>query len=78
MPSSVICEMTSKLRLAIGVIIVMVVWALYIVRVTLGVGPMHDYGGNQAPALHYLVGALIVTAMVTIWIVVRAMMMGRK
>jgi hypothetical protein len=33
---------------------------------------MHDHDGNQAPALHYLLGALIVTGMVTVWIVARA------
>ena len=61
-----------KLRLVIGAAITVLVWALYIVRIAFGVGPMHDYEGNQAPALHYLVGALVVTGMVAVWIVVRA------
>ena len=67
-----------NLRLAIGGAIVVIVWTLYLVRVTLGVGPMHDDGGNQAPAMHYLAGALTVTAMVVLWIVLRAIMMRRQ
>lgn len=53
-----------KLRLAIGAMIAALVWVLYVVRVAFGVGPMHDDEGDQAPALHYLVGALAVTGMV--------------
>jgi hypothetical protein len=63
-----------KLRLVIGATITAIIWALYVVRVTLGVGPMHDHEGSQAPALHYLVGALMGTGMVAVWIVVRAIM----
>lgn len=59
-------------RLAVGAVITAFVWVLYIVRVVFGIGPMHDYDGNQAPALHYLLGALIVTGMVVVWIVVQA------
>ena len=61
-----------KVRLTIGALISAFVWALYIVRIALGVGPMHDYEGKQAPALHYLAGALIGTGMVAVWIIVRA------
>jgi membrane-bound metal-dependent hydrolase YbcI (DUF457 family) len=64
-----------KLRLMIGAVLSAIVWALYVVRVTLGVGPMHDHNGIQAPALHYLLGALMVTGMVAVWIIVRALMM---
>jgi len=41
-----------RLRLIIGAIITGIVWALYVVRATFGFGPMHDYQGNQAPAIH--------------------------
>jgi hypothetical protein len=61
-----------RLRLLIGGAIMAIVWAMYVVRVTLGIGPMHDTAGQQAPAVHYLVGALVATAMVGVWIVVRA------
>jgi hypothetical protein len=67
-----------RLRLAIGSVIVVFVWTLYIVRVTLGIGPMHNTGGQQAPAMQYLVGALTVTCMVAIWILVRAIMTRRQ
>jgi hypothetical protein len=50
---------------------------MYIARVTLGAGPMHDEQGNQAPATHYLVGALLVTGMVAFWIFVRSLMTRR-
>ena len=63
-----------KLRLLIGGAIAVIVWAMYVVRVTLGIGPMHDMAGQQAPAMHYLLGALLTTGMVAIWIVVRAIM----
>ena len=56
-----------RLRFAVGATIAAIVWALYLVRVTLGIGPMHDEGGRQAPTLHYLVGALVVTGMVVVW-----------
>ena len=61
-----------KLRRVIMAMIIALVWALYIVRVALGVGPMHDYEGHQAPAFHYLVGALVATGLVVVWILVRA------
>src|SRR5262245_6774965 len=61
----------SKLRLMIGAGLTAFVWVLYFVRIFLGVGPMHDHQGNQSPAAHYLMGALVVTAMVVTWIVVR-------
>ena len=67
-----------KLRLLIGGVIVAIVWTTYVVRVTLGIGPMHDTAGQQAPAMHYLAGALIGTGMVSIWIVVRAIMSRRQ
>jgi hypothetical protein len=67
-----------KLRLIIGAVITVIVWGLYVVRVTFGFGPMHDYQGNQAPAIHYLGGALVVTGMVAVWIVVRAIMTSRQ
>lgn len=59
-------------RLAVGAVITAFVWVLYVVRVVFGIGPMRDHEGNQAPALHYLFGALIVTGMVAVWILVRA------
>jgi hypothetical protein len=62
------------LRWIIGAPITAIVWALYVVRVSVGVGPMRDYEGNQAPSLHYLAGALVVTGMVATWIIVRAIM----
>jgi hypothetical protein len=61
----------SRLRLLIGPAIALFSWVLYGLRVTLGVGPMYDSRGTQAPAIHYLVGALVVTVMVAIWIVAR-------
>ncbi len=67
-----------KLRLIIGCAFLVVVWSLYFVRLIFGVGPAHDYAGNQAPAFHYLVCALIVTGMVAVWLVVRGLMMPRK
>jgi hypothetical protein len=67
-----------RLRLIIGAIITVIVWAMYVVRVTLGFGPMHDYDGNQAPANQYLGGALTVTGIVAVWIVVRAIMTSRQ
>ena len=67
-----------KLRLLIGGIIVAIVWTTYVVRVTLGVGPMHDPAGQQAPAMHYLIGALVTTGMVAIWIIGRAIMSRRQ
>jgi hypothetical protein len=59
------------LRLLIGAAITILIWTLYVIRVMHGIGPMHDYRGNQAPALHYLVVALVVTGMVAIWIFAR-------
>jgi hypothetical protein len=64
-------------RLLTGAAITFSIWTLYVFRVTLGMGPMHDHQGNQAPALHYLVAALAVTGMIAIWIIARAIM-GRK
>jgi hypothetical protein len=55
----------------IGGAITSVMWMFYAARMAFGVGPMHDYQGNQAPALHYLVGALVVTGAIAIWIVAR-------
>ena len=66
-----------KLRLVIAAAIAALVWTLYLIRITLGVGPMRDYNGTQAPAFHYLAGALVVTAMVAIWIIVRGLMTRR-
>jgi hypothetical protein len=65
-------------RLAICAAIALIAWTLYIVRLTLGVGPMHDHDGSQAPALHYLIGALVVTGMVAAWIALRAIMTRRR
>ena len=62
------------LRWMIGAAITAIVWALYVVRLSFGVGPMHDHEGTQAPSLHYLAGALVVTGMVATWIIVRAIM----
>jgi hypothetical protein len=62
------------LRLAIGGAIVLFVWTAYAARLTLGVGRLRDTQGNPAPVLHYLVGALTVTGLVAIWIVVRGVM----
>jgi hypothetical protein len=60
-------------QLAVGAVITVFVWGLYIVRVVFGVGPMRDHEGNQAPALHYSFGASIVTGIVVVWwIVARA------
>jgi hypothetical protein len=69
----------SGLRLVIGTVIVLFAWGLYAVRLATGVGPMRDHEGNQAPAAHYLVGALMVSGMVVVWVVVRGMMgRGRR
>ncbi len=68
----------SKPRLVIGGAITAYVWMLYGIRLTLGTGPMHDLAGNQAPALHYLVGALVVTGAVGVWIIMRAVMANRR
>jgi hypothetical protein len=62
-----------RLRHALGGSMIVIMWALYIVRITAGIGPMHDERGGQAPALHYLVGALLTTAMVGVWVIVRGM-----
>jgi hypothetical protein len=62
----------SAARVVIGATFLVLVWALYIVRVAFGVGPMHDEGGRQAPTVHYLVGALVVSVMVGGWLVSRA------
>jgi hypothetical protein len=59
------------IRILIGGSIVVFIWAVYLVRVIWNVGPSRDYEGNQSPAYHYLVGALIVTGMVAAWIVLR-------
>ena len=63
-----------KLRLLIGAAFIVIVWVAYGVRVIWGIGPAHDYQGRQAPASHYLGGALIVTGLVVVWITVRAIM----
>jgi integral membrane sensor domain MASE1 len=67
-----------KLRLVVGAVITVLVWVLYLVRAVFGMGPMHDKEGNQAPALHYLAGALIVTGMVMVWIIVQAIIAHHK
>ena len=59
----------SVARNIIGGLFVTFVWGLYLVRIVWGTGPMHDHGGNQAPAMHYLHGAIMVTTMVAIWII---------
>jgi len=61
-----------KVRFAVGCSIAAIVWAFYIVRLTGGVGPMHDRDGNQAPESHYLLGAFLVTGVVATWIALRA------
>jgi membrane protease YdiL (CAAX protease family) len=66
-----------RVRLFIGAVICAFVWITYIVRVTLGTGPMHDEQGNQAPAVHYLAGAALVTGVVAFWIFVRSLMTRR-
>jgi hypothetical protein len=60
-----------SLRHLVGIVISGFVWMLYVTRVTLGIGPLHSHRGNQAPALHYLIAALVVTGMVAVWISVR-------
>jgi hypothetical protein len=64
----------TSLRLLIGGAITIFIWTLYLVRLILGIGPMHDYQGNEAPAIDYLVGAFVVTGMVATWIVARTLM----
>jgi hypothetical protein len=66
------------LRAAVGVTFVVLVWALYFIRVLWGIGPMHDYEGRQAPAFHYLYGALTVTGVVAVWLIVGALLTRRK
>jgi hypothetical protein len=63
-----------RLRLLIGSAITLTVWTLYIVRLKLGIGPMHDDLGNQAPLALYLAGAIIGTSMVAAWSIFRAVM----
>jgi hypothetical protein len=70
--SSGIHGKSSAARVIIGTIFLVLVWSLYLVRVAFGVGPMHDEAGRQAPSLHYLGGALIISVMVTAWLVWRA------
>lgn len=60
----------SKYRKVVGTAIAAFVWILFLIRILTGAGPMHDHQGNQSPAAHYLIGALIVTAMVAAWILV--------
>ncbi len=67
-----------KLRATVGAMFVVFVWALYVVRVAFGIGPIHDYDGNQAPTLHYLGGAIIVSAMVTVWMIVGTILTRRR
>jgi hypothetical protein len=67
-----------KVRWLIGGAFIALVWIAYGVRVIWGIGPAHDYQGRQAPAFHYLAGALAVTGIVIVWIVVRAMMVRRQ
>ncbi len=65
------------LRYVIGAAFLAFMWALYLVRIVFGIGPMHDAAGNQSPATHYLAGALVVTAMVAVWFAI-GRRMGRK
>jgi hypothetical protein len=64
----------ATVRLLIGASITIFIWTLYALRIALGIGPLRDYQGSQAPAFHYLVGALVVTVMVATWIFARAIM----
>ena len=59
----------SKGRKIVGGAIVAFVWGLFLARLLLGIGPMHDLQGVQSPLWHYLSLAAIVTAMVAGWIV---------
>ena len=65
-------------RLLISAAVLTVVWTLYVLRIALGVGPVRDHGGDQAPASHYLLGALSVTAMVAAWHVFRTWGIGGR
>ncbi len=57
-----------KLRLLIGSFFLAFIWCCYFAKLTWGIGFMHDLEGNITPTIHYLVGALVVTAMVLAWI----------
>lgn len=67
-----------KYRRFIGGVFTAIVWILYLVRVIWGVGPARDYQGRQAPAAHYLLGALVVTGLVVTWISVGAIVARRQ
>jgi hypothetical protein len=54
-------------RLIVGALFLLFVWICFIVRAIWGLGFMQDLQGNPAPTLHYLIGALAVTAMVLAW-----------
>ena len=66
------------MRMWIGGALASLMWLLLIVRVVGGVGPMHDPAGNQAPVMHYAVGAVMVSAMVAAWVVGGAIFEKRK
>jgi hypothetical protein len=51
---------------------------LYLARAILGVGPMHDDQGNQSPAIHYLIGALVVTGIVICWLALAAALARKR
>jgi hypothetical protein len=67
-----------RLRLAIGGAFLLLVWGLLLVRVILGVGPMHDYEGRQAPTAHYLAGALATTVAVALWITLQSLVRRKQ
>jgi hypothetical protein len=67
-----------RVRLASAVLICVVVWSLFVVRLLFGVGPMHDHQGNQAPLSDYIVGAVTGTVLAVAWIVARNRMTRNK
>ncbi len=67
-----------KLRLFFGGAASALMWGLFIVRVAAGIGPMHDADGNQAPAFHYLAGAVLVTLIAVGWLLVGAALARRE
>lgn len=58
-------------RYVVGSIFVVFVWVSYLLRVTMGIGLMHDNSGAVAPAMHYLALGVTVTLMVAVWIIAR-------
>jgi hypothetical protein len=67
----------AKGRVFVGSIFLAFVWVSYLVRLIFGVGIMHDLQGQPAPAQHYLVGAVVVTAAVLAWIFLGAWLARR-